>query len=246
MNSKIRVIFKIDCGSNTFSSGLLSLGGQYPDIEIVNLGGDDGLHNVIIERVIPNGSEKNINAVITETANQVEHFINVTSYIRNSRIRLLDIIQYEINGSLQKFALSGKSKLTAKLVGVASVEWFDLNKNEFHKSYNLNLLKRYSFSKQLEDNISKFVSLYSLLLSLFEDKQAKVDLEIQKIDNNISKTPSPIKSNTYETIYTRLRNELAHHRNNTSILKTYEEIEIHIDRFIWVCDEILKNHIEKV
>ena len=55
--------------------------------------------------------------------------------------------------------------------------------------------------------------LYAILLSLFNDKQKNVDSFVASIEPSVEQTQMPGRAaGMLETIYTRLRNELAHKR----------------------------------
>jgi len=60
--------------------------------------------------------------------------------------------------------------------------------------------------------VEEFMLLYNLLLMLHNDKQGDVDAFIVREDPGVPSTPSPHKAGVMETVYTRLRNELGHHR----------------------------------
>ena len=78
-----------------------------------------------------------------------------------------------------------------------------------------------------------------MLLSEAEDKQAEVDRLILQFDPNTQQTASP-KDGKLETLYTRLRNELAHVRSTTTVFSTHDEIELHLHRFQWIVKSILR------
>lgn len=41
-----------------------------------------------------------------------------------------------------------------------------------------------------------------------------------------------------------LKKELAHHCEGVSVFTTHEEISLHVDRFEWVVQRIIKPHVE--
>ena len=67
--------------------------------------------------------------------------------------------------------------------------------------------------------------LYNLLLMLFGDEQPKVDAFILRENPSIPQTPDPRpRKNRNETIYTRLRNELGHHRTGVNLSTTKKQM----------------------
>ena len=85
--------------------------------------------------------------------------------------------------------------------------------------------------------------MYSILSSIYDDSQAKIDAAIETIEPNIGKSPSPTRR-PYETTFTRLRNELAHYREGASIFETHREIRLHLPRFEWIVGELVRPKIE--
>jgi hypothetical protein len=64
--------------------------------------------------------------------------------------------------------------------------------------------------------VEEFVDLYGILMRLFGDNFAAVDAFIRTVERSVAQTPSKrpgAKPGEMETIYTRLRHELAHTRN---------------------------------
>lgn len=93
-----------------------------------------------------------------------------------------------------------------------------------------NFLTLYRVAINKTDSVARFVLLYNLLLSICNDRQAAVDVQIRRIQHDVEETISPIHGNP-ETIYTRLRNEVSHVRDGTCPAKTVKEIDAHIASF---------------
>lgn len=92
-------------------------------------------------------------------------------------------------------------------------------------------LSLFRFSLNQTDSITRFLFLYNLMLLLNGDKQEDVDAQILIINNNTPVTQSPIRLGKMETIYTRLRNEVAHCRSNVDQTKTAKEIQQNVSVF---------------
>ncbi|MGC2048097.1 MAG: hypothetical protein WA635_05760 [Gallionella sp.] len=100
-------------------------------------------------------------------------------------------------------------------------------------------LRQFAFANSESDAISRFSFLYNLLLQMSDDGgQPEVDSQILNIAPDCEQTISP-KSGKYETIYTRLRNELGHKREGVNYSQTKSEIRSKVVEF----SEIVKKCI---
>lgn len=59
--------------------------------------------------------------------------------------------------------------------------------------------------------------------------------------STISQFKSPLNTKIYETIFTKLRNELSHKRDGVNILKTHNEVKSNIERFERIVKELMLN-----
>ncbi|KAA5539776.1 hypothetical protein FYK55_23555 [Roseiconus nitratireducens] len=77
----------------------------------------------------------------------------------------------------------------------------------------------------------RFMHLYNLMMMLFGDHQGRVDRFIQQNEPNVALTQSPhLKTGVMETVYTRLRNEISHHRQGVDLELTKQEMSNHVGR----------------
>jgi hypothetical protein len=92
-----------------------------------------------------------------------------------------------------------------------------------------------------KDPLSKFMALYSIVLTLCKDSQEKVDQFILAFQPSImTNSPHrPRRSGVSETIYTRLRNEVGHIRPHTTIEQTEQEMEKNLNGLILVVKELI-------
>jgi len=76
--------------------------------------------------------------------------------------------------------------------------------------------------------VEEFMHIYNILLMIYNDKQAPVDLFIVSEDPTIPRTKAPPKKPgapcKMETVYTRLRNEFAHRRAGVNLDNTKSEM----------------------
>jgi len=133
----------------------------------------------------------------------------------------------------------GNIEIWQKLNRVRTEELKDLLERGYPHSYNYDF---FYFAVGLEEPISKFMCLYNIMLSLCKDRQKQVDKFIRDIQPGVELSPSPRKpkdEEERETVYTRLRNEIAHSRPGTTIQATREEIENNLNEFIKLTKEII-------
>lgn len=76
--------------------------------------------------------------------------------------------------------------------------------------------------------VEEFMHLYWLILSLFEDDQARVDRFILSVEPEVLQTHSPKKRGAMETTYTRLRNEFSHKRTGSDAERTKLEMGVQL------------------
>ena len=145
--------------------------------------------------------------------------------VKKSETNSIKLLSGQISGVLE---LKGELSKIHKL-GPKSTENLkkDLEKEDLPGAQYFNLFR---FALQSPDPVTRFMFLYSILLVMCGDSQKKVDKFIQKIDPNVEVTESPHDGKP-ETIYTRLRNEVAHRRKNAHPAKTRKEIEGILPRF---------------
>ena len=131
------------------------------------------------------------------------------------------------------------AKTWQKLSRARTKELKDLLERGYPHSYNYDF---FYFAIGLKEPISKFMCLYNIMLSLCNDRQKQVDKFIRDIQPGVELSPSPKKpkdEEERETVYTRLRNEIAHSRPGTTIQATRKEIEKNLDGFIRLTREII-------
>lgn len=80
------------------------------------------------------------------------------------------------------------------------------------------------------DSIGQFMLLYNVMLQISNDNQKEVDKQIEEISPGIRKIPfkyiqNGVSKSGDETVYSKLRNEIAHRREHVNINTTLSEIE---------------------
>jgi hypothetical protein len=79
-------------------------------------------------------------------------------------------------------------------------------------------------ARQSTGPVEEFMHLYNLLLMICNDEQRDVDAFIRQEEPGVPQAPSPRYPGVMETIYTRLRNELAHPRKGVDLHDTKAEM----------------------
>lgn len=80
-------------------------------------------------------------------------------------------------------------------------------------------------ARQSQSPVEEFMHFYHILLMLYYDRQADVDAFIVSEDPAVQQTQHPLKAaGVMETVYTRLRNELAHKRAGVNLDNTKTEM----------------------
>jgi hypothetical protein len=102
-----------------------------------------------------------------------------------------------------------------------------LQKAPAHRDRYLSLFR---FSARQSDPIARFMFLYNLLLVLKDDKQPNVDAQIKAINDKVPVTIKPHNGKP-ETLFTRLRNEIAHVRSGFVPANTLKEVNDHVGEF---------------
>lgn len=90
--------------------------------------------------------------------------------------------------------------------------------------------------------VEEFMFLYALLLDLLGDEQKSVDAFVKTVEPAVALTPSPKRQGTTETMYTRLRNELAHKRVGTDLAATKKEMALRLSGLRAVARAAIAGH----
>ena len=233
-----RIVFPAVLAVDQFDTQDVSLSPSFPAISIVLIDSAPGLHEFKITKLLPHTHPSVLLSAVAEAKSQIEHFWTVLAFVRDTTIRPTGEVYYEFRNQRHE-VYPRRSSSNARLVGVAGSGWFESNIDALTASYDLERLKRLNFACGIDEPIGRFVALYALLLSEAGDSQTEVDRLIVEFDPNTQQTPSP-KNGKLETLYTRLRNELAHVRVTSNVFSTHDEIELHLTRFQWLVKSILR------
>ncbi len=98
-------------------------------------------------------------------------------------------------------------------------------------------------ARQSSSAVEEFMHLYNILLMIFNDSQADVDASIVREDPAVPQTQHPLKAfGVMETVYTRLRNELAHKRPGVNLNNTKGEMANRLGELIALTKRAIELH----
>lgn len=103
------------------------------------------------------------------------------------------------------------------------------------------LINEYRTASEQSDPITRFSLLYNIALQICGDRQKRVDEEILKIAPSTGVNTSS-HTGRQETIYTRLRNELAHHRQKP-IASTVTEVKTNVSAFLSIIRSMVSSYL---
>lgn len=196
-------------------------------------------YELLITKNIFSTAPSQLKAIFHESSIEAEKFKYVFSASADIKIFDFECLGYYSNNTLTKYhtVFGGGMKLSIFATGTVTAgdPSAEKVKEKMKEKYDLSVLQMYYDSATIVEPISRFISLYTLLLHKYSDKQANVDKAILGIDPTIIQFKSP-KFNWYETIFTKLRNEMSHKRDGINILETHDEIKLNMEKF----EEIVK------
>ncbi|RFC31392.1 MAG: hypothetical protein DID91_2727704116 [Candidatus Nitrotoga sp. MKT] len=91
--------------------------------------------------------------------------------------------------------------------------------------------------------VEEFMHLYAILLIFFNDRQKEVDGFTVSIEPSVQQTRNPRSTQgTLETVYTRLRNELAHKREGAVLETTKLEMSKYLAGLRTIVQQAISQH----
>ena len=196
------------------------------------------IHHIIVEKKTPNAGTGCLKAVIDEAIKEAELFLPIfgaaaefvplnlecTGYLVDGTFYLLEDIFPELKRKDNSFnCVRG---ITEK--GIPRI------KERILKKWDAELLQEYFEALSKPDPIRRFLSLYLILLDISSDgrdSQKAVDDLLLSIDSTLQMSSIPHKKSKFETVFSRLRNELSHKREGVSKTETITQVHLHIMRF---------------
>lgn len=217
---------------------------EFKNIKLKLINPNSGQYHIFVTKNIFSTSHDALELIFAEATLEAQNFVYIFSAAADIKIFDFECKGYfkgskfvkinEIFEDYYRVTISTRALLTVDKHILKNI------KKRMKEGYDLSSLHMFYDSANVKEPIGRFISLYTLLLHIYSDKQGKVDRAILKIDSSVCQFRYPHKPG-FETIFTRLRNELSHKRKGVNILKTHIEIKANIDRF----EQIVKKLIIK-
>lgn len=97
----------------------------------------------------------------------------------------------------------------------------------------------YSFASRQGDALAAFMMLYNIMMQIGNDSQPKIDRLIRETDPSVHMTPDPRGIPIYESVYTKIRNEIAHNRSRIPSQSLIDEVARVLPSFKSIVRKIL-------
>lgn len=220
---------------------------EYKNITLNPIDTDKSLYEILVEKSVSSFAGDELRSVIHEATSEAQTFVYVFSVAADVKIFEFTCKGYKYQdllvsldqalGQGQGASSQAHCTVTTGLESIAQV------KQKMRQHYDLSRLQTFFDSATVIEPIGRFISLYTLMLhycsdSQKPDSQKKVDEVIVNIDPTVAQYKSP-KGNGYETVFTKLRNELSHKRDGVIMVETHEQVRKNVDRF----ERIVKAHV---
>jgi hypothetical protein len=240
----VEIGFSATLGHDLIPDCVVEPSGRTPRVRIQSVDPAQGLHRFYIEKRIPHHHPNVIVAVKSEAERQIDVFWHVLSYLLDCPIRPTGEVQYLYEGQSHCISPPISPPSGAAIKRKVGAAWFSERAVMLSRDYDIDLLKRFNFARFLEDPVSRYLSLYTLLASALGDRQRDVDKALLDVDPTIEIAIAAGR-NSRETTFTRLRNEIVHHREDASMTETHREIVVQVERFTWLVGEALSKRLRR-
>lgn len=199
--------------------------------------------HIIVKKTLQIGGSAEIKAIVNEALDEAEKFVCVFSVFSGIKLYGFTFLGYQTDGSLREPKdLFGSNDVSSSAFATVTksvgAPWLIELKERMSSEYNISKLLLYHTSATLTDPIARFLSLYMVMLHDVGDTQWAVDEAILGLDATVGQFKKP-DGKRFETVFTKLRNEVGHKREGVNILETHRLIHDNVDRF----EEIVKKHI---
>lgn len=233
---KIQIAYSIRIEGPQFKEiSFLDVTPEFKNIILKPVDTHSGIYEIIITKSTFSTAPLQLRPIFDEATLEAERFVYVFSEAADLKIFEFKCLGYYHNEKLIKlnqiFRVGTQASVSAKGTVTAGETTVTKIKNKMKEEYNLPALQMYYDAATIIEPIGRFISLYVLLIHHFSDSQKKVDRAILSVDPTVSQFKSPINGKIYETVFTKLRNELSHRRKSVHILKTHDDVKSNLERF---------------
>lgn len=215
---------------------------EYKNITLSPIDADKSLYEILVKKNFNPLASSELRSVIQEATVEAQTFVYVFSVAADVKIFEFACKGYKhknclisLDQELNQGSRVGIQVQPTVIKGPATIARI---KENMKQHYDLSKLQIFFDSATVTEPIGRFVSLYTLMLHDCDDSQRKVDKVTLGIDSTVAEYKSP-QGNWYETVFTKLRNELSHKRDGVNILETHDQVRKNVERF----ERIVKAHI---
>ena len=214
----INIVFALSIKGNQFKNiDFADTTPEFKNISLKLVDSPSGKYKLSVRKNIFSTDEKYLKQIFKEASAEADSFRYVFSEAAEVKIFDLQCMGYCKDGKLYDYNKIFPDSSRWSIEAVATVTVGDTTikkiKQNMQNNFDLSALQSFYDAATVIEPIGRFISLYSLLLYTCGDKQHEVDENILKIDPTIAQFKFSLnKAPRYETIFTKLRNELSHRR----------------------------------
>ncbi len=199
-------------------------------------------YELLVRKNVHSTAETQMRAIFNESSVEADKFKYIFSVAADVKIFDFECIGYYHNNQLERYnrIFNIRDTFPETAIHIAGEPTVKTIKGKMHSKCDLPSIQMFYDAATIIEPVGRFISLYTLLLHKFTDKQEEVDKAILGVDPTVGQFKSPY-SKGYETIFCKLRNELSHKREGTNILETQNEIKLNVDRFEAIVKKLVIN-----
>ena len=209
---------------------------EYKNIKLVPTNLHDCLYEIRVKKNVFAVGGDELKNVIQEATTEAQTFVYVFSVAADVKVFDFACKGYRQNDlliSIEQVFGGGGIRVSGKIIAVAGPESVERIKQSMKQEYDLSKLQLFFDSATITEPIGRFISLYALMLHYCSDRQKEVDENIINIDSTVAQYKSP-KGNFYETVFTKLRNELSHKRDGVNMIETHSQVRANVYRLEYI------------
>lgn len=207
---------------------------EFKNIALKSIDEDNCRYELLIKKNIYSSSDTHLKAIFSEASTEAERFKYLFSVAADIKIFNFECLGYYQNDQLVRyrgiFGSGAKASIHATLRLTAGEPQVKGIKERMQEKYDLPSIQMFYDAATVMEPVGRFLSLYTLLLHKYDDDQKTVDEAIVGADPTVAQFRSP-HAKGYETVFSKLRNEMSHKREGINILETQNEIKLNVDRF---------------
>lgn len=200
-------------------------------------------YELLIKKNVYSTAETQLRAIFNESSVEADKFKYIFSVAADVKILDFECLGYYHNNQLVRcHNIFSSGQVSCSVTGIlrhtAGEPQVKAIKEKMQAKYDLPSIQTFYDAATVMEPVGRFLSLYTLLLHKSEDDQKEVDKAILGVDPTVAQFKSP-HSKGYETVFSKLRNEMSHKREGINILETQFEIKLNIARFETIVKKLI-------